>query len=238
MADMKAHKEPPSTSSHKYKGTFLCKTEFDPSGHYEVTYHLFSGQTIAGIPIRVFPHYMDQQTSRLWKRPLNPIERLVDPLKDILLNVEQMYGLLAKSYRIPGYFIEKTYLQHTLWHNQLLWIDLCKRLTRYARDKLGPLATAKDLIDTWDHPSTAWSAYFDDLFEDALGYRKIDGMEAWEFEENMLDLIATSKMLMVDINEWVNDWVNLDEPLYEDSFDLMMDLDDAARDLEPLFGPI
>lgn len=92
---------------------------------------------------------MDQQTSRLWKRPLNPIERLVDPLKDILLNIEQMYGLLAKSYRIPGYFLEKTYLQHKLWHNQLLWIDLRKRLTRYlyAKDKLGPLATAEDLID-------------------------------------------------------------------------------------------
>lgn len=138
---------------------------------------------------------MDQQTSRLWKRPLNPIERLVDPLKDILLNIEQMYGLLAKSYRIPGYFLEKTYLQHKLWHNQLLWIDLRKRLTRYlyAKDKLGPLATAKDLIDTWDHPSTAWPAYFDNLFEDALGYRKINGMEAWDFEDNMLDLIATSR---------------------------------------------
>lgn len=238
MADMKPPREPPSTSSHKYKDTFLCKKEFDPSGHYEVTYRLFSGQTIAGIPIRVFPHYMDQKTSRLWKRPLNPIERLVDPLKDILLNIEQMYELLAKSYRIPGYLIEKTYLQHTLWHNQLLWIDLRKRLTRYAKDKLGPLATAKDLIDTWDHPSTAWSAYFDNLFEDALGYRKIDGMEAWEFEDNMLDLIATSKVLMADVNEWVNDWITLDEPLYEDSFDLMMDLDDAAREMEPLFSQI
>lgn len=238
MADMKPPNEPPSTSSHKYKGTFLSKTEFDPSGHYEVTYHLFSGQTIASIPIRVFPHYMDQQTSRLWKRPLNPIERLVDPLKDILLNIEQMYGLLAKSYRIPGYLIEKKYLQHTLWHNQLLWIDLGKRLTKYAKDKLGPLATAKDLIDTWDHSSTAWSAYFDNLFEGALGYQKINGMEAWEFEDNMLDLIATSKMLMADISEWVNEWVNLDEPLYEDSFGLMMDLADASRDMEPLFGPI
>lgn len=238
MAGMAPPKKPPSTSSHKYKGTFLCTTEFDPSGHYEVTYHLFCGQTIAGIPISVFPHYMDQQTSRLWKRPLNPIERLVDPLKDILLNIEQMYGLLAKSYRVPGYLIEKTYLQHTLWHNQLLWIDLRKRLTRYAKDKLGPLATVKDLIDTWDHPSTAWSAYFDDLFENALGYRKIDGKEAWEFEDNMLDLIATSKVLMADVNEWINDWVNLDEPLYEDSFDLMMDLDDATRDMEPLFAPI
>lgn len=137
---------------------------------------------------------MDQQTSRLWKRPLNPIERLVDLLKDILLNIEQMYGLLAKSYRIPGYLLGKTYLQHKLWHNQLLWIDLCKRLTRYLyANKLGPLATAKDLIDTWDHPSTAWSAYFDDLVEDALGYQKINGMEAWDFEDNMLDLIATSR---------------------------------------------
>lgn len=140
---------------------------------------------------------------------------------------------------MPGYLIEKRYLQHTLWHNQLLWIDLRKRLTRYAKDKLGPLATAKDLIDTWDHPSIAWSAYFDGLFEDALGYRKINGTEAWNFEDDMLDLIATSKMLMADINErWVNDWVNLDQPLYEDSSDLMMDLDDAAREMEPLFGPI
>lgn len=238
MAGIAPPKLPPSTSSLKYKDTFLCTTEFDPSGHYEVTYHLFSGQTIAGIPISVFPHYMDRQTSRLWKRPLNPIERLVRPLKDILRNIEQTYGLLAKSYRIPGYLIEKKFLQHTLWHNQLLWIDLRNRLTRYAKDKLGPLATAKDLIDTWDHPSTAWSAYFDDLFEDALGYRKIDGMEAWEFEDNMLDLIATSKVLMADVNKWINDWINLDEPLYEDSFDLMMDLDDATRDMEPLFGPI
>lgn len=86
-------------------------------------------------------------------------------------------------------------------------MDLRKRLTRYlyAKDKLGPLATAKDLIHTWDHPSTAWSAYFDDLFKDALGYRKINGMEAWDFEDNMLDLIATSRVLMADVNEWVND---------------------------------
>lgn len=238
MADMTPPRELPSTSSHKYKGTFLYKKEFDPSGHYEVTHHLFSAQKIAGIPIRVFPHYMDQQTSRLWKPPLNPIERLVDPLKDILLNIEQMYELLDKSYRILGYHIEKTYLQHTLWHNQFLCIDLRKRLTRYAKDKLGLLATAKDLIDTWDHPSTAWSAYFDNIFEVALGYWKIDGMEAWEFEDNMLDLIATSKALMADVNEWVNDWVTLDEPFYEDSFYLMMNLDDAAGETEPLFGHI
>lgn len=238
MASMAPPNKPPSTPSHKYKDTFLCTKEFDPSGHYEVTYHLFAGQTIAGIPISVFPQYMDQQTSRLWKRPLNPIERLVGPLKNILLNIEKTYGLLAKSYRIPGYLTEKTYLQHTLWHNQLLWIDLRRRLTRYANDKLGPLATAKDLIDTWDHPSTAWSAYFDNFFEDALGYRKIDGMEAWEFEDNMLDLIATSTVLMEDVNEWVNQWVNSVEPLYEDSFDLMMNLEGATRDMEPLFGPI
>lgn len=233
----------PSTSTNKYKDSYLCTTDFDPCGHYELTYRRFSAQTIAGIPISVFPQYMDQHTARLWRRPLNPIERLTGPLRDILVTIKQTYEILAKAYPIPGHPTEKTYLRHTLWHNQLLWIDLHDRLTRYAKNKLGPQATAKDLIDTWDHPSTAWSEYFANLFEAALGYQKINGVVAWDFEDNMLDLLATSKMLMADVEKWIK----VDEPLYEDSLNQKMESDDAARDrdsfdsardMDLLFGPI
>ena len=61
-----------------------------------------------------------------------------------------------------------------------------------------------------------------------------------EFEDNMLDLIRTSKVLMADIEKWVN----ADELLHEDS---AKDIDnvaanrglyDSARDMQLLFGPI
>lgn len=240
MADMAPPKKLLSNPSNKYKDTFLCTTDFDPHGHYEVTYDRFSAQTIAGIPIGVFPQYMDQQTSRLWRRPLNPIKRLTGPLRDALVAIKQTYEVCSKIDRIPGHLTEKTYLQHTLWYNQLLWIDLHKRLTRYAKNELGPQATARDLIDTWDHPSTAWSAYFDNFFETALGYQKVNGMEVCEFEDNILDLIGTSKMLMADVEKWVN----TDELLYADS---AKDIDnaaantglyDSAREMQLLFAPI
>lgn len=241
MAEMGPPKKLPSTSSNKYKNTFLCITDFDPHGHYELTYHQFSAQKIAGIPISGFPQYMDQQTSRLWKRPLNPIGRFTNLLRNTLTTIKQTYKTFAKACLIPGHLSEKTYLQHTLWHNQLLWIDLHERLTRYAKNELGPHATAKDLIDTWDHPSTAWSAYFTNFFEAALGYQKVDGREAWLFESSMRDLITTSKMVMADVGEWLN----VDEPIYGDSLILTTDdsardrdLFDSARDMELLFAPI
>lgn len=249
----------PLTSSNKYKNTFLCITDLDPGGHYELTYDLFSAQTIAGIPISSLAQYMDQQTSRLWKRPLNPIKNLTNLLRKALLTIKKMYEVDAKaSQMMSGYIMEKSCLQHTLRHNQLLWVDLHKRLTRYAKVQLGSQeATAKDLIDTWDHPSTAWSAYFANFFEAALGYQKtVDGIEPWQFEDSMREFINTSKMLMADVEE---KWTTIvDEPVvYEPSFyeygyltmtttstdsadDSTQDRDsfDSARDMELLFPPI
>lgn len=69
------------------------------------------------------------------------------------------------------------------------------------KKKMGPEATVKDMIDQWDHPSTAWSEHFVTFFEHALGYEIDDTMEVWEFGDNLQDLIETSKMLVVDVKE-------------------------------------
>lgn len=60
------------------------------------------------------------------------------------------------------------------------------------------------MIDEWDHPSTAWSVNFAKSFDEALGFEIDNEMELWEFGEEMLDLIDTSKMLLADIKEWAN----------------------------------
>lgn len=203
MADMAPPTKLPSTSSDKYKDTFLHTTEFNPLGFYEPTYFLFAHQALDGIPIHLFPGYMERQTARLWRPPLNPVERLTDPLKKVLSIIKETYELTDKADRIPGHAIEKRYLQHTLWHNQLLWIDLDDRLATYAKDKLGPAATVRDIIDAWDHPSTAWVEHFSNFFDNALGFQILNGMVAWEFGDTMLDLIDTGKMLLADVKEWV-----------------------------------
>lgn len=204
MTDMTSLPNLPSTSVNKYQETFLYITEFDPIGFYEPTYFLFAHQRLDGIPIHLFPEYMNLKTARLWKRPLNPVERLTGPLKDILETIKEVYKLSDKADQIPGHTTEKRYLKHTLWFNQLLWFDLDLRLSTYVRKKMGPEATVKDMIDQWDDPSTAWSEHFIAFFEDALGYETDNGMEVWDFGDNMLDLIDTSKMLLADAKEWVD----------------------------------
>lgn len=189
---------------NKYKDTFLCTTDFNPLGFFEPTYFLFSQQTLAGIPLHLLPQYMILRISRLWRTPLNPIERLTDPLKEILATIRETYELIDRADEIPGHATEKRYLQQTLRFNQLLWLDLGDRLTRYTKDKLGPQATVKEMIDTWDRPSTAWSEHFVKFFDDALGFQIWNGEEQWEFGDTMQDFIVTSKMLLADTTEWVN----------------------------------
>lgn len=203
MADMAPPTKLPSTSSNKYKDTFLCTTEFEPLGFYKPTYYLFAHQTLDGIPLHLFPNYMERQTARLWKPPLNPVERLTEPLEDILRMVKETYELIDNADRIPGHATEKRYLQHILRHNQLFWLDPADRLTTYAEKILGPEATVKDMINRWDHPSTAWVEHFSKFFDDALGFQTLNGMVAWEFGDTMMDLINTGKMLLADVKEWV-----------------------------------
>lgn len=204
MTDMAPPPNLSSTSVNKYQVTFLYVTEFDPIGFYEPSYYRFAHQTLDGIPLHLLPEYMNLKTARLWKRPLNPVEPLTGPLMDILKIIQQVYKLRDKADHIPGHTTEKRYLKHTLWYNQLLWLDLDNRLSAYVRKKLGPEATVKDMIDQWDHPSTAWSAHFAKFFEDALGFETDDGIEVWDFGENMLDLIDTSKVLIADVKNWVD----------------------------------
>lgn len=201
MTEMRTAPNLLSTSDSKYQDTFLCTSEFDPTGFYQPTYYLFAHKTIGGIPIHQFPGYINLKTARLWRPPLNPVKRLTDPLKDILKTIEEVYELRDKVDRISNHATEKRYLEHTLWYNQLVWLDIDERLSRYAKKKMGPEATVKDMIDEWDHPSTAWSEHFVKFFEQALGYETDDTMEVWEFGDNLQDLIETSKMLVVDVKE-------------------------------------
>lgn len=198
---------PPNPTSisifDKYQDTFLGTHEFDPTGFYQPTFTLFAQQDIGGIPIHLFPEYIHLRTGRLWKPPLNPVKRLTDPLKDILKTIAEVYELREKADRIPGHAIEKRYLEHTLWYNQLVWLDISNRLTTYTKTVLGPEATVRDMIDQWDHPSTAWSEHYVLFFELALGYEKDNAMEVWEFGDNLQDLIKTCEMLVVDVKEYL-----------------------------------
>lgn len=204
MTDMASPPNLTSTSVNKYLETFLYITDFDPVGSYEPTYSLFAHQTLDGIPFYLFPEYMNLKTARLWKRPLNPVEPLTGPLKHILEIISEIYKLRDKADQLPGLTTEKRYLKHTLWYNQLLWLDLDNRLTTYVRKKMGPEATVKDMIDQWDHPSTAWSEHFTEFFADALEFETDDGVDVWDFGESLRDLIETSKMLLADAKEWVD----------------------------------
>lgn len=204
MTDMTYSPSVTSTSDIKYEDTFLYQTEFDPIGFYEPTYDLFARQKLDGIPFRLLPGYMNLKTARLWKRPLNPVIQLTGPLKDILNTIKEIYQIKDKADRIPGHATEKRYLEHTLLHNHMLWLDLDIRLTTYVREKMGPEATVKDMIDQWDHPSTAWLEHFEKFFEDALEFEKDDGEDVWNFGDDMRDLIDTSRMLLADVKVWVD----------------------------------
>lgn len=66
---------------------------------------------------------------------------------------------------------------------------------------MGPEATVKDMIDEWDHPSTAWAEQYRTFFQDLLGY-EIDGeMEVWDFGDTLQEFVDTTKMLLVDVKE-------------------------------------
>lgn len=62
----------------------------------------------------------------------------------------------------------------------------------------------KEMIDSWDHPSTAWIENFTNFFEDGLGFQMLDRKPNWEFGDNMQDLITNNKMLLEDVKEWVH----------------------------------
>lgn len=201
MTDMAPPPKPPSTSDNKYQDTFLETSEFDPTGFYEPTYYDFGVKILGGIPILMFPAYITHKTSRLWRRPLDPAKRLIEPLKDILKIIEEAYDIRDKIDHIPDHAIEKRYLEHTLWYNHHLWINLENQLTSYAVKKMGAEATVKDMIDEWDHPSTAWLEHYSTFFEDALGYGKDGGMEVWKFGDILQEFVNTSKILLVDVKE-------------------------------------
>lgn len=199
MTDMALPTNSPSSPVNEYQDTFLCTSKFDPTGYYEPTYNHFAHRKLGGIPFHLVPGYITLKTARLWKPPLDPAGRLVGPLKEILKIIEQVYILRDKMNHIPYHATEKRYLEHTLWYNHRLWLDLDNRLTTYARKKIGPRATVKDMIDEWDHPSTAWVEYYVTFFHDALGYEKDSGMEVWEFGDILQEFVDTTKMLLVNV---------------------------------------
>lgn len=147
MTDMAPLPKPSSTSDTRYQDTFLETSKFDRTGFYEPTYYDFGIKKLGGIRILMFPAYITLRTGRLWKRPLDPAKRLIEPLKDILKIIKEIYKIRDKIDHLPDHVIEKRYLEHTLWYNHHLWLNLENRRTTYTVKKMGAETTAKDMID-------------------------------------------------------------------------------------------